>query len=70
MTLPTRLICILVAALGLPTIAGCPEERKEAVEHVGGAPKRTIDDAQMKADAAEDKLFKAAKRADDAATTN
>ena len=35
-------LCIAVL-LSLAVFAGCPEERKEFVEEVGGAPKREVD---------------------------
>ena len=48
-----------VAALSLlsvvATVAGCPD-RDEVVEQVGGAPGRQVNDARVRATAAEEKI--------------
>ena len=56
-SLRSLLLVTAVLALG-----ACPD-RHEAIDTVGGAPGRTVEDARVKADAAELKLKKAAEQA-------
>ena len=58
------LLAVILAAAFV--MSGCPD-RKELIEEVGGAPKRQIDDAQDRVDAASQKIEDRLKRAQDAA---
>jgi hypothetical protein len=62
-----RSVSTLLTAMILVALGGCPD-RDDAIDTVGGAPHRTVEDARVKADAAEVKLQKAADRAAAAGT--
>lgn len=53
-TVFARVVVVIVIIAG---VAGCPE-RDAVVDAVGGAPGRQVEDARMRAKAAEDKIKK------------
>lgn len=51
-----RSLIVVTSLLALALLSGCPEERKELIEEVGGAPKRQVDVAKERLDRANDKV--------------